>query len=149
MQHAQSLLRRICTQCLISELECNPQSRIIEVKRGAHRRPDGRSNHDRAGGEAAAANDAYFAISGARERGSIDWNLQRIRGPAILDPFPHVAMHIENSPLVGLEATNRGSAIGSQFTVTAVTPAELRAEVGEARKSAECTFLVAKTVAGG
>src|SRR5262245_16300550 len=122
---ANAIAPQVRPQWSVAERERHAKAGIVNMLCGPQRRPNGRSRPARSCRKTAAADDADFAILGARVRGAVDRDLFWMGCPTIQDPFPDVAVHIEESPWIGLVASNRSGSIGDQFATTAVAPAEL------------------------
>src|SRR5215813_9750095 len=95
-------------------------------------------------GPTATSRDAQVAIPRPRQCGSVGGDFRRVRCPAIFNPLPRIAVHIEKSPRIGLELANRYWP--DHIAATAITRREARPDIGESAVGAECGLVVTKAV---
>src|SRR6185295_2857889 len=94
----------------------------------------------------AAPSDTHCASPSARECGSVGGAFRCVYRPAILDPLPRVAVHIEKSPWIEPEPANRNGAKSGNIAATSSAPWEGRAKICKSGVRTEVDHIIAKAV---
>jgi hypothetical protein len=131
----------------LSKRESHAKTNVMIALRRRGWPPGCRPYPSKSRGPTTTSNYTYLTPC-VRERGSVGRDFQRIWCPAILDPFPCVAVHVEKSPWIGLEASNGNGSVGRHVAATTTAPAEAGAQISELGIGAELARVIAKAVTG-
>src|SRR6266446_4992721 len=130
----------------LTKRKSDTKTKVVIVRRCCHRPSRCRPHLGTSRGPAAASHDAYLTASSTGKCRAVSRDFRWNWRPAVFDPLPRIAVHIENSPLVGLEASNRKGTIGGRVAATSVAPTEPRAKISKPGIPAERSVVVAKAV---